>query len=378
MSKTTTELPYTEIFERVVSLGRVNANAFEKVRGVIQDIATRDIPTKHDWTFLIVSSGITTVEEYKTGLATATTDSRIVTVSADATLTDAMVGRKIKLIGNEVVYQITSFIAAQSIQILPPMQGDNNLTSVSYTVFQDTYPLAPDFDRFPKDGGIYKWTGGRKEILPESPYQEYAENYTGQPSIPNSVRLVGMDTAGNPLVEFTPPPSVARAYGYDYIKRLPPLVETTAGFIKGISSNVTTVDGQPSARFQEATTSNNSKWENYFFRIDALGKGQDSVWFPVINVADNSALTLRNVFANTAITSSANYTISKCPEMPTMLHPAVLYGSLAHMLADQGDASAVVYFGRYAQVLSDAKRIFVSRVYSQDIHGIHEDWDYRR
>ena len=45
MSKNTTEIPYTEIVERVMSLGRVNANAIEKVRGIVQDIYTRDIPT---------------------------------------------------------------------------------------------------------------------------------------------------------------------------------------------------------------------------------------------------------------------------------------------------------------------------------------------
>ena len=64
--------------------------------------------------------------------------------------------------------------------------------------------------------------------------------------------------------------------------------------------------------------------------------------------------------------------------MPTMLHPAIIYGSLAHIMADQNDPNAAIYLGRYAQVLSDAKRIYVSRTYSQDIHGLHEEWEYRR
>ena len=60
MSKNITEIPYTELVERIMSLGRVNANAIEKVRGIIQDIYTRDIPTKWDWQFLFASSSITT------------------------------------------------------------------------------------------------------------------------------------------------------------------------------------------------------------------------------------------------------------------------------------------------------------------------------
>ena len=115
MSKTTVEIPYTEIVERVMSLGRINSNAIDKVRGIVNDIYCRDIPVKHDWQFLIASSSITTYGEYKTGNASTVTDSRIVTFSTDAVLVDSMNGRVIKFAGNDVVYQITSFISATSI-----------------------------------------------------------------------------------------------------------------------------------------------------------------------------------------------------------------------------------------------------------------------
>ena len=96
MSKTTIEAPFTEIVERVMSLGRVNQNAIEKVRGIVQDIYTRDIPTKHDWNFLFASSAIVTTGEYKTGNATVNTGDRIVTFSTDTVLIDSMNSRKIK------------------------------------------------------------------------------------------------------------------------------------------------------------------------------------------------------------------------------------------------------------------------------------------
>ena len=375
MGKNTTELPYTEIVERGMSLGRVNANAIEKFRGIVQDIYTRDIPTKHDWTFLLASSAITTVGEFKTGNATVTTDSRIVSFSSDAVMIDSMNGRKIKFSGNEVVYEITSFMAVDSLQILPSFQGNANITNGSYTIFQPTYALASNFDRFPKNGGIYKWSGGNKEIMDEAPYQEYAEDYASQPSIPDRVRLVGVDTAGNQLVEFSPAPKDVRNYSYDYLQRLSPMQETSTNLVRGISSKAVLVSLLGTTQYADITTDSNTI--NYF-RVDALGKGQDSQWYPILSYTGDSAHTLRTVFAASAITSSANYTISQIPKMPTMLHPAILYGSLAHILADQNDPNAALYLMRYAQVLSDAKRIFVSRTYSQDIHGVQEEWEYRR
>src|SRR3990167_1399796 len=199
MSKNTVELPYTEIVERVKSITRSPDNAIEKIRGVVQDMYTRDIPTKHDWSFLMASSSITTVGEYKTGNASATTGGRIISFSSDAVMIDSMNGRKIKFAGNEVVYEVTSFMAVNSLQVLPAFEGNQNITNGSYTIFQPVYALANDFDRFPKNGGIYKWSGGNKEIMDEAPYQEYAEDYNGQPSVPERVRLVSVDTAGNQL-----------------------------------------------------------------------------------------------------------------------------------------------------------------------------------
>lgn len=375
MSKTTVEVPYTEIVERVMSLGRVNANAIEKVRGIIQDIYTRDIPTKHDWNFLFASSSIVTTGEFKTGNASVNTGTRVVSFSTDAVMIDSMNGRKIKFSGNEVVYDITSFMTVSSLQILPEFQGSTNIANGGYSIFQPVYALASDFDRFPKDGGVYKWSGGSKEILSEEPYQEYAENYSGQPSIPEKLRIVGLDTAGNTLIEFRPAPKDSRVYSYDYLARLSPMQETSTNLVRGISARGVAVALIGTTQYAEITT--DTKTINYF-RVDALGKGQDSQWYPILSYTGDSALTLRTVFANSAITSSANYTISQIPRIPTMLHPAILYGSLAHIMADQNDPNAVLYLSRYAQVLSDAKRIFVTRVYGQDIHGIHEEWDYRR
>ncbi len=180
MAKNITKIPYTELQERVIEIARVPENGKSKVRGLIQDVYAREIASKFDWNFLMVSSSITTYPEYKTGNATINTGSRIVTFSTDTILIDSMNGRKIKFVGNEVVYEITSFISVTSIQILPPFNGNNNITNGSFTIFQPIYPLSNDFDRFPKNGGVYKWEGG-KTVLPEEPYNEYMENFSASP-----------------------------------------------------------------------------------------------------------------------------------------------------------------------------------------------------
>lgn len=375
MSKTTKEIPYTELVERVISISRANQSSIEKVRGIVQDIYTRDIPIKYDWNFLFSSSSIVTTSEYITGNASVNTGSRVVSFSTDAVMIDSMNRRRIKFSGDSTVYEITSFYSANSLQISPEFSGTTNISNGSYSIFQPVYALANDFDRFPKDGGLYKWNGGNKYILMEEPYQEYAENYTGSPSVPEKIRIVGSDTAGNTLIEMSPPPKDARIYNYDYLRSLSPMAETSAGHIQTINARATGVTGYTTTRFIDAKTDNNVR---NFLRVDILGRSHDSSWYPILAITHDSSVTLKTAFANTAITSSASYVISNSPEIPSMLHPAILYGAIASVMADQNDENAVIYFGRYAQVLSDAKRIYVSRVYSQDIHGVHEEWDYRR
>lgn len=371
MSKNIPEIPVTEIVERVKSLGRAGRNTDSKIRGVVQDVALREIPSKFDWNFMLVSSGITTIAQYNNGTVSINTGATAATFSSTVVITAGMVGRKFNVVGDGVVYEITSMSSTTSCTITPPYQSTQNATNQSYTIFQPVYALAGDFDRFPKPGGIYRQIGSEKKVLEELQYRPYLDNYRNTPTIPEKCRIVGNDTAGNALVEFVPPPSEAENWGYDYYKQPRSLIETTAGTISNIAANGTTVTGNTNTRFMEATTGD-------WFRIDALGTGADSQWYRIIAIANNSSLTLATVFANTAITSSANYTISRAPEMPVRMHIAVLYGSLRSLELDQTDENYLFYHTQYAQVMSDCKRVYVSRPYNQEITGIHEDYMYRR
>jgi len=362
------EIPYTEIQERLLDIARISADAKIKARGVIQDVYSREIAAKFDWNFLFVSSGLTTIAEHKIGTVSINTGDTSLTFSSDAALTAAMTERKIKISGNDTVFDFT-FTDSTGGTVNPSFEGNANASGASYTIFQPIYSLAQDFDRFPKLGGIYRWQGGRKQILSEEPYQEYVSNYQPSPSTPEKVRIWGTDTAGAQRIEFRPGPNKSRNYGYDYIRQVAPLSETSDGLVT-IDAGSTGVIGGTPCRFANATT-------NDFLRITDLGDRGDSMWYPVLNIAHDSSLTLGVAFANTAV-SSANYVIAKAPELPPRLHPAVLFGSVRALTLDQTDESFIIYDQKMAEALSDAKRIHVSRVYDQQVHTIAEDFQYRR
>jgi len=372
MSKNTNEIPVTEIVERVKSLSRSGSNTGSKIRGVVQDLAIREIPSKFDWNFMLASSGLTTIAEYDTGTASVNTGDTSVVFSSNAAITAAMVGRKLNISGDGAIYEITSMSSTTSCTITPPYQATQNASNQAYSIYQPLYALARDFDRFPKPGGIYRQIGGDKKVLEEVQYRPYLDSYRLTPvTQPDKCRIVGQDTAGNQLVEIIPPPSQAENWGYDYYKQLRPLIETTAGTIASINAGGTVVTGNNNTRFTEATTGD-------WFRIDALGTGADSQWYRIIAIPHDSSLTLATVFANTGITSGANYTIARAPEMPSRMHIAVLYGSLRALELDQTDENYLFYHTQYAQVMSDCKRIYVSRPYNQEVTGVHEDYMYRR
>ena len=374
MSKNISEIPFTEMVERVQKIGRVGLNNAPKIRGDINDVYIRDIGAKFDWMFLLASSSLTVFDEYHQGSVTMNTGDTAAIATSDAVFTNLMVGRKIKFASNDVIYDIVGYSNTTALTISPPLAGNQNLSGASYSIYQPNYSLAPNFDRFPKPGGVFRWAGGKKQILPETQYARYVnDDFVGTATTPSKTRLFGTDTMGNQVVELIPPPRQANIFGYDYIRTLKPLTETTAGTLSSIAMSATTVYGNTNTRFTEAGTDG-----TYWFRVDALGTAQDSSWYKIISIQHDSQMTLATAFANTAITSSANYVISRSPEMPVKLHEGIMYGALRMLTQDQNDPNMAVYNNQYATVLSDAKKIYVSRPYSQEITGVMEDYRYRR
>ncbi len=369
MSKNIDVIPFTELVERTNEISRERADTQPKTRGYVNDIYLREIGRKWDWNFLLVSSTITVRPSYSTGSLTANTGATTVVFSSDVSLDATYTGSQLRITGNDYIYNCV-YQSATSLTIQPPISGDSNYSNTSYTLYFPFYSLASNFDRFPKNGGFANYIGGIQRVIQETPFQEWGINYSAQPSdTPERIRIIGADTAGNQILEINPPPKTAKSYLYNYYQTLSPMRETTAG-LATIVSQSTTVSGDSNSRFMEATTGD-------YFRVDALGKGNDSSWYRIISIVNNSTLTLQTAFAATGITS-ANYVICSAPQMPVKLHAGILYGSVLYTTADQDDPLYQAYNLKLAEVLSDGKRLYVSRVYNQDIHHLGEDWMYRR
>ena len=370
MSKNQADMPFTEIVERASQLSGIREDVEKKVRGIVNDIYVNDIPRKEDWSFLLATSSITLVERYNTGNATINTGGSIITFSSDVTIDSAMVGRKIQFTDNAYIYDIVAMSSTTGAVIGPTLSGTQNISAGSYTIFQPIYALNADFDRFLKNGGLHIFQGGKKTVIPEIAYQSYLEEYSPSVSETQSYcRVIGIDTAGRRLVEVIPPPQSAISLEYDYLKRLTPMRETTAGQIASVAASGTTVTGNANTLFSEATTAD-------YLRIDAFGTGADSEWYPILAI-NGTALTLRTAFGNSGATN-ADYTIASLPKMPTMFHTALMYGGIVQLAAGQNDPMVTGYKQEYANILSDGKRIYKTRIYSKEVGTIAEDFLYRR
>lgn len=368
MSKNLEELPFTEIVERASEIARERADVESKVRAIVNDVYIREIARKEDWTFFLVSSSITLVPQYITGNITATTGSNTVTFSSDVVLTASNNGMQLKISGNDYVYQFT-FGNTTGGTITPPLSGNVNVTSQPYALFQAYYSLANNFDRFPKNGGLVNYRGTTEEIITEQPYQEWWQDYSSSAQdTPKKCRIIGQDTMGNALLEINPPAKSYKTLRYDYFYKPRIMRENTAGLC-AVSASATTVFGDPSTQFALANTGD-------YFRIDAFGTKGDSEWYR-IGAINGTALTLQTAFGLSGATS-AGFTICSAPQMPYKMHPAILYGTVLQLTVDQEDPMFQAYNLKLAEVLSDGKRLYKTRIYNQDIHHLGEEFLYRR
>ena len=370
MSKNIEAIPFTEAVERVIQIARIESvNDESRARGAVNDIAVRKIPSEEDWNFFLASSALTCDAEYKVGTLSVNTQDTVVTFSSDVTITAAMTGRKLKANDNGDIYTFTRANNTGG-TINPPLSGDRNITSGAYTIFQPIYALAPNFDRFPKNGGLMLFQGGKPTVLPEKSIQGYFDEYTPFPGTPGFCRLVEAGTDGAQRVEVVSPPQKAINLPYEYLFRPPMMRETTAG-VANISAAGTTVTGSAGAsRFTEATT-------GWYFRIDAFGTGADSEWFRIISIAHDSSMTLQSAFGLSGAVS-AGYTLCPAPMMPAKMHMAVLHGAISAVISDQDDPLFKLHEEKYREIINDGKRTYKTRIYQQDVPLIAEDWNYRR
>lgn len=360
-------IPFTEVVERVDNLGRTGADIRQRLRGIINEVYTLDIPNSYDYYWLKAHSAISCVAEYNTGVVSVNTQSTTCTFGSGPTITSSFTGRKIKFNDNPDVYDIT-YNSATSVTIDPPLSGESNISSGSYTIYKSIYSLPSNFDRFPVNGGLLFYSGGQPTPLPQLVDDDYYAQVNASPSsTPDSCRFREYDTAGCLTVEIIPPPASPYILRDEYIKALLPMVETTAGTIVATAgSNAITGTG---TLFTEMNTGD-------YIRADLFGKSADSTWYRIQTISSNSDLTVSPVFKSSSGYSGV-YTICSMPQMPYRMHPALIWGSLAKVLPDQKDPMLFSAKTEYAKILTDNKILERSRYAKDNIELMAEDPNYR-
>ena len=101
----------------------------------------------HDWPYYIQDKGvIETVDDYATGTVAITNGTKAI-AGTDTVFTASMVGRKIRIGGENPYYRIASFTSTTAITLEDNFQG-TTVTAATYVIYKDEYRLAPDVDKY--------------------------------------------------------------------------------------------------------------------------------------------------------------------------------------------------------------------------------------
>jgi hypothetical protein len=369
---TTGIIPFTELFERVMTTARMDSfNNEDYAKGLVNDCYTRDLPRLNDWGPITTDSYLAMTACYTTGTVSVAAGGTAVT-GVGTVWTSGMTaanGWKIKFAGNDNIYSFT-YASGTTATISPALSGATAISGGSYSLFQDEYQLASDFNRLLRNGSIYVTTGGRQQGDPikELARDGFREDYTPEPSDPiRRCMLTRVHaTTGYQMLQVNPPPKTAKVYPYEYIKTYAPMKEYTTG-------TVATTQGSADIVGTGTSWSTNVS-AGMYFRVDAVGKGDSSKWYQVSTVTSSTQITLSSVYEDSA-ESGAEYTICSAPTaFPSKFHQFILYDSVLKAVAAQDDPNTEMILTSRNDILNglykDYKGRRTNQQYSADDDGI--------
>ena len=358
MGNLATTIPFTELWERLLTMGRVDSpNNEDYGKGLVNDVYTRTLPRTTDWNPLVKESYLSMTPYYNTGTATVTAGSTSVT-GVGTTWTTAMTSTdsyKIKFSGNDNVYDF-DYVGATSGTISPALSKATDLTTVAYSIFRDEYSLASDFNRLLMNGSIYKYSGGRvTNIIPELPRDRFKDAFSPEATDPIQRAMLTRTHSGTgyQLVRVNPPPKTACVYPYEYIQYVTPMTDYNAGSV-AVTNGSAIVTGTDS--FFLANTAVGD-----YFRVDSNGIGDSSKWYKILTVDSNLQLTLNTNFGEDT-ESSLEYHVSKAPTaFPFPFHEFILYEAVLKLTTEQGDPLVQSLSVERDRIMYDLKKNYKSR-----------------
>jgi len=357
MGNLSNTIPFTELYERLLTMGRIDSpNNIDYAKGIVNDVYSRTLPRIMDWTPIITESNITTTARYNTGLATITVGSTSLT-GTGTTWTSSMTavdGYKITFAGNDNIYTFT-YASATTATISPALTGQNDLTTVEYTVYRDEYQLASDFDRLLKNGSVYYYSGARvSQIISEVPRDQFREEFVPGATDPlRRVMLIGTHvTTGNRLIKVNPPPKEGKVYPYEYVKKITKMSDYNTGTAE-VTNASTTITG--------TGTTWTSSMVGQYFRVDLNGTGDSSIWYKIAAFVSTTELTLDRDFEQ-ASEALLDYHVSAAPvAFPSEFHEFLLYEGLTLVMGEQTDPTIENAQAQKTFILSDLKKNYKSR-----------------
>lgn len=350
-------IPFTELFERLMTLAKIDSfNNEDFAKGLINDAYTRSLPGLNDWNPIIIEAALTMTAYYNTGTTSCTAGDTALTGSG-TTWTSTMTsnnGWKIKFASYDNVYSFT-YVSATTATISPALEGAVNMAGQSYVLFRDEYSLPTDFDRFLKNGSIYIQQGGRTyDIIGEHPRDKFKAEFVPEPTDPiRRAILTRVNSSGNRLVRLNPPPRTAKVYPYEYIPKIAPMREYTIGTVSVISGSAV-VTGS-------STQFTNNVTAGQYFRNDTIGTGDSSKWYKILSVDSATQITLESAYGD-ATESGIDYSICSAPtSFPTEFHEFILYEAVSVAVASASDSNTQAMIARRADILARLNRTYKSR-----------------
>ena len=370
-------LPFTEQVERVqTELIRDSSTGESKYKGRINDLYMFDIPSVIDWRHLRKSATITTTDDYGTGHISATSTTSLTGASTSWTSANSN-NMRIKVSGYDEIYRCT-YSAATTLTIDRSWVGTDISSNTDYSLFQDRYALASDFDRMilDPDHCVYYWSSGTPVYLKYRNPDIFEAKQVITPTYPAYYTIKWIN--GDSYLFLDPPDNTSRTIEYLYIPSLKRMSEYTTGTISTLANGGTAITGS-STDFDGFVTDTTNY--DYYFRIDGDGTGANSKWYKISTAASDTSLTLSDAYAGTAISGgSSTYTISMVSLLPAGLDLALVYGgAIASSIDQNNDLQIKGWSIEYNKILNQYMAIEGKLDYSkQRVHTIYEKAGVRR
>jgi len=332
---------FSELVERcqkeLIRDSAIGDSAEAKYMGRINDVYLTDLPSQIDWRHIRKIASITTTADYSTGTIALVNGSTSVTGTSTVWTSANSNNMLIKASGYNEIYRAT-YVSSTSLT-LDREWVEATDTSETYTLFQDRYAIASDFDRMilDRDKAVYYYNGGNKVYLTYKTIDEFEANQTYQYNDPINYTIKWV--SGDPYILVNPPDTKARTLYYTYMPALNKMEEYDTGTITTLANAGTAVTG--SGTDFDGFVTDTSAYD-YYFRIDGDGIGSASKWYKIASADSDTGITLSDTYAGVAIAAgTSTYTISVVSLLPKGLDLALLYGAAIVSSVDQSNATQV-------------------------------------